>query len=62
MHQVLSKQETKTSITHPSTYDTIHQSKFLPKSDLDCNDMMGIIYFFNIPGIYEFLHVDHVQF
>lgn len=30
------------------------------QGDLDCDDSLGIHYFFNIPQIYAYLHVDHV--
>lgn len=41
---------------------TIHESVFLPQGDLDCNDMIGISTFFNIPGMSENLHVDYTEF
>ena len=48
------------SVGEKAKRNTIHNSKFLPQGDLDCNDLSGILYFFNIPGMSEILHVDHV--
>ena len=41
---------------------TIHKSVFMPQSDMDCEDGLGIHYFFNVISMAESLHVQHIEF